>query len=88
MFGYCCDAHKQRAESRMFALLDPTAQRHVNDALAERSKAVAQGAIPKGRGFEPHRRHFFVHACPASARSRRGGWRKHSLHDCFLNSVG
>ena len=28
------------------------------DALAERSKAVAQGAIPKGRGFEPHRRHL------------------------------
>ena len=27
------------------------------DALAERSKAVAQGAIPKGRGLEPHRRH-------------------------------
>ena len=24
------------------------------DSLAERSKAVAQGAIPKGRGFEPH----------------------------------
>ena len=34
-----------------------TASKH-NDALAERSKAVAQGAIPKGRGFEPHRRHF------------------------------
>ena len=29
-----------------------------NDTLAERSKAVAQGAIPKGRGFEPHRCHF------------------------------
>ena len=29
-----------------------------HDSLAERSKAVAQGAIPKGRGFEPHRRHF------------------------------
>ena len=28
------------------------------DTLAERSKAVAQGAIPKGRGFEPHRCHF------------------------------
>ena len=28
------------------------------DALAERSKALAQGAIPKGRGFEPHRRHL------------------------------
>ena len=28
------------------------------DALAERSKAVAQGAIPKGHGFEPHKRHF------------------------------
>jgi hypothetical protein len=26
-----------------------------HDTLAERSKAVAQGAIPKGRGFEPHR---------------------------------
>ena len=25
-----------------------------NDSLAERSKAVAQGAIPKGHGFEPH----------------------------------
>ena len=29
-----------------------------NDGWAERSKAVAQGAIPKGRGFEPHRCHF------------------------------
>ena len=28
------------------------------DTLAERSKASAQGAIPKGRGFEPHRCHF------------------------------
>ena len=34
------------------------------DTLAERSKAVAQGAIPKGRGFEPHRCHFDVcHSC-------------------------
>ena len=31
------------------------------DTLAERSKAVAQGAIPKGRGFEPHRCHFALH---------------------------
>ena len=29
----------------------------LKDALVERSKAVAQGAIPKGRGFEPHSRH-------------------------------
>ena len=28
--------------------------------MAERSKAVAQGAIPKGRGFVPHRRHFAI----------------------------
>ena len=28
------------------------------DTLAERSKAVAQGAIPKGRGFESHSCHF------------------------------
>ena len=34
---------------------------HDNDTLAERSKAVAQGAIPKGRGFEPHRQHFLSH---------------------------
>ena len=30
----------------------------LKDTLAERSKAVAQGAIPKGRGFEPHRCHL------------------------------
>ena len=30
----------------------------VQDSLAERSKAVAQGAIPKGRGFEPHSCHL------------------------------
>ena len=28
------------------------------DSLAERSKAVAQGAIPKGRGFKPHSCHL------------------------------
>ena len=28
----------------------------LTDALAERSKAVAQGTIPQGRGLEPHRR--------------------------------
>ena len=31
---------------------------HDNDTLAERFKVVAQGAIPEGRGFEPHRYHF------------------------------
>ena len=30
------------------------------DSLAERSKAVAQGAIPKGRGFEPHSCQFIA----------------------------
>ena len=37
-----------------------------HDSLAERSKAVAQGAIPKGRGFEPHSCHFVTghgHVC-------------------------
>ena len=29
------------------------------DSLAERSKAVAQGAIPQGRGLEPHSCHYF-----------------------------
>ena len=31
------------------------------DSLAERSKAVAQGAIPQGRGFEPHSCQFIAH---------------------------
>ena len=35
-----------------------------HDSLAERSKAVAQGAIPKGRGFEPHSCHSL---CPRAA---------------------
>ena len=29
-----------------------------HDSLAERSKAVAQCAIPKGRGLKPHSCHF------------------------------
>ena len=29
-----------------------------HDSLAEQSKAAAQGAIPKGRGFEPHSCHM------------------------------
>ena len=33
------------------------------DSLAERSKAVAQGAIPKGRGFEPHSCQFVCKRC-------------------------
>ena len=36
------------------------------DTLAERSKALAQGASPQGRGFEPHRCHSlnFVSSAP------------------------
>ena len=34
------------------------------DSLAERSKAVAQGAIPQGRGLEPHSCHHFKSAQP------------------------
>ena len=45
-----------RAYESQIELLD---QLSIRDTLAERSKAVAQGAIPKGRGFEPHRCHFY-----------------------------
>ena len=38
-----------------------------HDSLAERSKAVARGAIPKGRGFEPH-------SCHLDHLPARGGW--------------
>ena len=31
---------------------------YVQDSLAEWSKALAQGASPQGRGFEPHSCHF------------------------------
>ena len=45
----------------------PSDLKHGKDTLAERSKAVAQGAIPKGRGFEPHSCHF-AHAPRAEER--------------------
>ena len=32
----------------------------IQDSLAEWSKALASGASPKGRGFEPHSRHSFL----------------------------
>ena len=31
---------------------------HHQDGLAEWSKALASGASPQGRGFEPHSRHL------------------------------
>ena len=37
-----------------------TSWQHHMDSVAERSKAVAQGAILKGRGFEPHRCHSYT----------------------------
>ena len=62
------------------------------DALAERSKAVAQGAIPKGRGFEPHRRHFcLLHQ--RNLTSRMGDrWgiteRSHCLRGLMTSALG
>ena len=35
-----------------------TAIQDMHDGLAEWSKALASGASPKGRGFEPHSRHL------------------------------
>ena len=37
-----------------------TSWQHHMDSVAERSKAVAQGAIPQGRGFEPHHCHSYT----------------------------
>ena len=42
-----------------------------HDSLAERSKAVAQGAIPKWRGIEPHSCHFSC-MCNYALRQRCG----------------
>ena len=55
-------------ESKNNATLFELAQKNLlvhMDSLAERSKAVAQGAIPKGRGFEPH-------SCQCGTRVRAG----------------
>ena len=43
-------------ENKPFARKDLARSRN---SLAERSKAVAQGAIPDGRELEPHSCHFF-----------------------------
>ena len=56
------------------------------DTLAERSKAVAQGAIPKGRGFEPHRCHFAdadgigTAVCPMGGKRQAVGLRAGCKH--------
>ena len=42
-----------------------------HDGLAEWSKALASGASPQGRGFEPHSRHSFGRAPPLGAAPSR-----------------
>ena len=37
-----------------------TSWQHHMDSVAERSKAVAQGAVPRGRGLESHRCHSYT----------------------------
>ena len=54
------------------------------DTLAERSKAVAQGAIPKGRGFEPHRCHF---AYPSRLVSLTFAHMCQSIRDCNMTAA-
>ena len=44
------------------------------DSLAERSKAVAQGAIPQGRGFEPHSCHLAAVLAAASHNNQKYTW--------------
>ena len=43
------------------------------DGLAEWSKALASGASPKGRGFEPHSCHFWV--CCLVGSDDAGTWK-------------
>ena len=50
--------HRGDRASRMSFVCKRWSSSTRHDSLAERSKAVAQGAIPKGRGFEPHSCHF------------------------------
>ena len=46
----------------IWVMLDGTRQ----DSLAEWSKALAQGASPQGRGFEPHSCHFKLYRAAAT----------------------
>ena len=48
-FFYCDVAHKVLLRRQLI---------QEQDSLAERSKAVAQGPIPQGRGLEPHSCHL------------------------------
>ena len=53
------------------------------DALAERSKAVAQGAIPQGRGLEPHRRQSAAPELPGFPLANFGLFVRRSAALCF-----
>ena len=52
--------HRGERASRKSCVCKRWSSSTKHDSLAERSKAVAQGAIPKGRGFEPHSCHFLI----------------------------
>ena len=50
------------------------------DSLAEWSKALASGASPQGRGFEPHSCHSLRSAGECTEEARALRFRKEMLH--------
>ena len=55
-------AQKQRCPWDVSGLFNKIWNAPKHDSLAEWSKALASGASPQGRGFEPHSCHSFVSA--------------------------
>ena len=53
------------------------------DSLAEWSKALAPGASPQGRGFEPHSCHFPMRSCHASDSLKQLGTCPHAPDICL-----
>ena len=51
-----CQVHLDRAAAA--TLINGLLRLNMQDSLAEWSKALASGASPKGRGFEPHSCHL------------------------------
>ena len=61
---------KSRSHRKRQQCLCGIGNRRDNDSLAEWSKALASGASPQGRGFEPHSCHFHMHSPHPQHRTR------------------
>ena len=58
------------------------------DSLAEWSKALASGASPQGRGFEPHSCHLFLHGeYQLASHKLERRWTSDIISQCHVTNV-